>query len=241
MRVEVARPMVSLTPALCMTKPVSPPSCTSQPSRPISLAWSGPHSVTLACLGTAASHLPTYTPASSTSMPRSLRWLRPGRALQPCQLVCLNSGGKADEVGPEPLEVAHRGGEVGKARRLADEAVGVQPVRLVDVALLRRGGEHDDRQVRQVLVGADLAQGGKAVLAGHVDVEEDDVGAGRAPAAAEVGPGVVAAVDDVDGAGARGVQQRLLDEAAVALVIVDEQDGESLRLGLRASRHALRQ
>src|ERR1051326_3371107 len=68
MRVEVARPIVSLTPALCMTKPVSPPSCTSQPSRPISLACSGPHSVTLACLGTSAPHLLTYTPASRTSM-----------------------------------------------------------------------------------------------------------------------------------------------------------------------------
>src|ERR1041385_4353274 len=140
MKVEVGRAIVSLRPAVCMTKPVSPPSCTSQPSRPISLACSGPHRVTLACLGTAASHLPTYTPASSTSMPRSLRWLRPGRALQPCQLVCRNSGGKADEVGPEPLEVAHRGGEVGKARRLADEAVGVRAVRLGDAGPLRRGG-----------------------------------------------------------------------------------------------------
>src|ERR1041385_9252208 len=108
MKVEVGRAIVSLRPALCMTKPVSPPSCTSQPSRPISLACSGPHRVTLACLGTAASHLPTYTPASSPSTAASLRRLRPGPALQPCQP---SSGRQPAGLGPELLDLAHDGAE----------------------------------------------------------------------------------------------------------------------------------
>src|SRR5688572_7648261 len=136
MSVEVARPMVRWMPALCSTKPVSPPSCTSQPSSPISLACKGPHRVIFAVLGTRASHLPANTPASITSIRRCRR----GRGYGVWEWLAPLGPALPEEVGDE--EEARDGADDARNQARDGEPAPLPPRVLAQAGEGERG-EHD--------------------------------------------------------------------------------------------------
>src|SRR6266545_3630472 len=107
------------------------------------------------------------TKSSSSSSTSKIRTARLSRSVNVLRR-------QLDDLDPVAADVAHDRDQSFEADRLGDEGVRAEVVGAVDVFLGLRGGENDDRDAAQVGVGLDLAQRLAAVLARHVQVEEDE-------------------------------------------------------------------
>src|SRR6266852_8459462 len=88
-------------------------------------------------------------------------------------------GWQLDNGQPEVLDRLHHGEELVDIDRLVDVAIRVQVIRLDDVGLGVRRRQHHDRNPSQVGIFLDLGKHLAAVLAGQIEVEEDQVRAHR--------------------------------------------------------------
>src|SRR5207245_718379 len=84
-----------------------------------------------------------------------------------------------DDGQPEVLDRLHHGKELVDIDRLVDVAIRVQVIGLDNVGLGVRRRQHYDRDPSQVGISLDLGKHLAAVLAGQIEVEEDQVRAHR--------------------------------------------------------------
>jgi hypothetical protein len=121
--------------------------------------------------------------------------------------------------------------EAGEGHGLRHEGARAEVVGGHDVGLVLRGRQDDHRDAAQHWVGAQVGEHLAAVLAGHVEVEQDDVRRLRA-GAAQVLEQRLAVGHAAQLRPARGLGERLGGELAVVLVVVGEQDdGLAVRHG----------
>ena len=120
---------------------------------------------------------------------------------------------------------------------LGDVGVGPEVVDPANVLVVTGGRQHDDGNPPQLGVGLDLGQRLATVLAGHVEVEQDQRwaralrglrrtgGSGRA----QVVQQLLSVGDELHLFDAAGLGERVPGEIAVVLVIVGHQDDERLK------------
>ena len=112
----------------------------------------------------------------------------------------------------------------------------MERVALQDVLLSFRCRQDDDRDRSQVFVFLDLAQDLPSILPGQVEVEKDNVGAGRPGVlvlASKEGHRLDPVVHDVKVVADLALAQSLARQAHVAGVVLDEQDFHRNANGVR--------
>ena len=117
--------------------------------------------------------------------------------------------------------------ELVQVNGFGDVGIRVQLVALEDVFLRRGGGEHDDRDARQVGIGLDLLQQLTPVVFGQVQVEQDEVGPRRVGELAppvEVVEAFFSVVRDMEPVLELVVLERFSGDELVTRVVLDEQN-----------------
>src|SRR5713226_1198098 len=139
---------------------------------------------------------------------------------------------------PEVLDRLDHGNQLLDIQRLGDVAVGVEVVSAGDVCLCLGGGQDDDGNPTEIHVPLDLRQDFAAVLARHVEVEQDEIGpggAGERILSPEVGERLDAVGHDVQPVADLRLRQRLLHEPRVASIVLNEEDVDGLSNDLHAA------
>jgi hypothetical protein len=114
--------------------------------------------------------------------------------------------------------------------RLGQVRVHSHPVRVFDVALVRGGGQHDDGDMLEAGVALEFLQRLAAVLLGHFQVQQDEIGqgggAGRGvrAAAVQIIQQFLAVADDAEVVVAAVLDQGLAHQQAVVGIVVGHED-----------------
>src|SRR5258706_14108119 len=146
------------------------------------------------------------------------------------EVSCLR---QLDDGEPEILDHLYDPDELLEIDRLGDVAVRVQVVGAQNVALGRRGREHDHRDLFEIVVSLDLLQHFAAVLFRQVQVEQDQVrleSVGVFAFAPEKGQRFDPVLHDAHVVQYLALLQRLHGQPDVAGVVLDQQYfGRSVR------------
>ena len=119
-------------------------------------------------------------------------------------------GRQGDVAEPKGFDRLNHFLESGKVGGFSDVTIGVQAVGVGDVLFGAGGSQHDDGNGFEFGVGFDFGEQFPAIFAGHVEIEQDDIGAGggvEGAFAAEEFHRLDAVVDDMDAAGLAGLFQ----------------------------------